>query len=193
MAIQVFVAHTRRDEEFCDIFDRACARVGIKAFRSEFEKIKFPAWETIRDAIRASRVLFLLIGKELVKAQMSGEPSWAYTQNWIAYEIGVACERGMDIWVICDDVRINFPVPYLSNYLPISLRRKEVFDFFLTILREYLQHKKLEFPHRKYGLWCPHQDCQIRFNLWINAEPSGMAVCPHCLREIVLSEKLPSG
>jgi hypothetical protein len=191
MAIKVFVSHTQKDEDFCDIFDRACARVGIDAFRSEFEKIELPAWQTIRNEIRASRVLFLLIGKELVKAQMSGDPSWAYTQNWIAYEIGVACEREMDVWVICDDVKINFPVPYLSNYLPESLQHREVFDFFVEILKVYTQYKKLEFPDKKYGLWCPNQSCQIPFNLWISAEPSDMVICPHCLKQIVFTEKFP--
>ena len=72
MAVQVFVSHTQKDVEFCDIFDRACARVGGRAFRSEFEKIEVPAWQTIRDAIRSSCALFLLVGKELVNAQASG-------------------------------------------------------------------------------------------------------------------------
>ena len=63
MAVQVFVSHTQKDVEFLDIFDRACARVGIKAFRSEFENIELPAWKTIRNEIRKSRVLFLLVGK----------------------------------------------------------------------------------------------------------------------------------
>ena len=36
----VFVSHTKRDAEFCDAFDRVCARVGIRAFRSEFEKLR---------------------------------------------------------------------------------------------------------------------------------------------------------
>ena len=36
---QVFVSHTKKDEKFCDAFDRVCARVGIIAFRSEFEKM----------------------------------------------------------------------------------------------------------------------------------------------------------
>jgi hypothetical protein len=191
MAIQVFYSHTQKDVEFCDIFDRACARVPIKAFRSEFEKIDLPAWQTIRNEIRASQVLFLVVGKELVKAQMSGDPSWAYTQNWISYEIGVACEREMDVWVICDDVKINFPVPYLSNYLPVSLRHREVFDFFVGILKVYIWTKKLEFPDKKYGFWCPNPDCQIPFNLWIPAEPNDKIVCPHCLQQAVFNEKFP--
>ena len=38
MAIQVFVSHTQRDEEFCDIFDREIKREGylIKNGKSAF-------------------------------------------------------------------------------------------------------------------------------------------------------------
>lgn len=32
-----FESHTKLDADFCDVFDRACARVGIDAFRSEYE------------------------------------------------------------------------------------------------------------------------------------------------------------
>ena len=40
----IFVSHSKRDVEYCDVFDRAVARVGIRAFRSEFETITPPAW-----------------------------------------------------------------------------------------------------------------------------------------------------
>ena len=189
MAVQVFVSHTQRDIEFCDIFDRACARVGIRAFRSEFERLEFPAWETIRKEIRASRVLFLLIGKELVKAQISGDPSWAYTQNWIAFEIGVACERGIDVWVVCDDVPINFPVPYLNNYLPVSLQHKEVFDYFTEVLRIYAQGVKTTFPNPQDVVECPYQaDCKGVYNLPMQIQAGGRIICPQCLREVEFPE-----
>jgi len=45
---QIFLSHTKQDKDFCDYFDSICARVGIQAFRSEFETIEPPAWATIR-------------------------------------------------------------------------------------------------------------------------------------------------
>ena len=63
---QIFISHTKKDEEFCDIFDRIVARVGIKAFRSEFEAISAPPWKTIKKAMNKSMVLFFLVGKKLV-------------------------------------------------------------------------------------------------------------------------------
>lgn len=69
MAYQVFISHTKDDIEFCDRFDRACARVGLRAFRSEFETIKVPQWETIKEAMENSIAMFLLVGKQLVAHQ----------------------------------------------------------------------------------------------------------------------------
>lgn len=48
MVIQLFMSHTKLDKNFCDRFDIMAARVGVKVFRSEFEKIKPPAWSTIK-------------------------------------------------------------------------------------------------------------------------------------------------
>jgi hypothetical protein len=189
MAVQVFVSHTQQDVEFCDIFDRACARVGIKAFRSEFEKVDLPAWQTIRNAIRESQALFLLIGKKLVKAQSLHDPTWEHTQNWIAYEIGVACERGMDVWVICDDVKINFPVPYLNNYLTVSLRNKQSFDYFVTILRKYVAGMKTTFPDKDFVVECPYTtDCKGIYNLNVRLKPGKGIICPQCLRRMIFKK-----
>lgn len=122
--IQLFMSHTKLDKDFCNRFDIAAARVGIKVFRSEFEKIKPPAWKTIKRQMDASSAMFLLVGKKLVNAQKASEKNvklrkeWKHTQNWIAYEVGLACERGIDVWVWCDvGANINFPVPYLNNYV----------------------------------------------------------------------------
>ena len=122
MVVQLFMSHTKLDKDFCDRFEIVAVRVGVKVFRSEFEEIKPPAWKTIKEQMDASSAMFLLVGKQLVKAQAASEKDpklreeWKHTQNWIAYEIGLACERGIDVWVYCDHVKINFPVPYLNNY-----------------------------------------------------------------------------
>ncbi len=193
MAIQVFYSHTQKDVEFCDIFDRACARVPIKAFRSEFEKMDLPAWQTIRNAIRNSQALFLLVGKKLVKAQSLHDPTWEHTQNWIAFEIGVACERGIDVWVVCDDVKINFPVPYLNNYLTVSLRNKQSFDYFVTILRKYAAGLKTTFPDAdpRFVIKCPYEDCKATYNLPVQLAPDAVKICPQCLRTMRFPKGLP--
>jgi len=191
MTYQLFVSHTQKDMKFCDEFDRACARVGIRAFRSEFETIEVPAWQSIREAMRKSRALFLLVGHELVASQASPyqQETWKYTQNWIAYEIGLACERGIDVWVVCDEgVGINFPVPYFNNYEPFGLGPGPSFDFMRSILSLYSQGLTFQFGTLNRGVRCPYAGCQVEFNLHAELQPTQTIICPQCLRVIVFNE-----
>ncbi len=183
MAYQIFVSHTKEDVEFCDMFDRACARVGLKAFRSEFETIQLPQWKTIKEAMDKSIAMFLLVGKQLVAHQASPTPDWKYTQNWIAYETGLACERGIDVWVYCDNVDINFPVPYFNNYALYGMRERENFEVLKGILTRYNSGETFPAPTWGRGTYCSHKECGIKFNLH-SALPAGTTIkCPQCLRD----------
>ena len=51
---QIFISHTQKDKKYCDSFDRIVARVGIKAFRSEFENVPIHPWKIIREEMRRS-------------------------------------------------------------------------------------------------------------------------------------------
>lgn len=62
--------------------------------------------------------------------------NWKHTQNWIAYEIGIASERLKDVWVLCDDVEINFPVPCLNNY---------------ALRRDFDPNKKISYDYSRIG------------------------------------------
>jgi len=95
---QIFLSHTKKDKEFCDLLDRRifARNAQIEGIRSEFEEIGKPEWKTIKDKINKSCALFFLVGKELFKEMgKSHTPpterenlqgtDWHYTQNWIAY------------------------------------------------------------------------------------------------------------
>ena len=181
---QVFMSHTKKDRQFCNEFDRICARVGIRAFRSEDEDILKPAWKTIRDEMNKSIAMFVLIGEELVKSQDLNDPEWRYTQNWIAYEIGLACQVGIDVWAICDDVLINFPIPYINNYLTVSLKHKPAFDYLRDVLREYKIGQTFSYPYENFDIICPYDDCKMEFNFHVELEPEGKIRCPQCLRDM---------
>ena len=179
--------------DFCDAFDRVCARVGIKCFRSEFEAISPPAWKTIKEVLNSSAALFFLVGNELVTSQDYNDPEWRYTQNWIAYEIGLACQLGIDVWAICDDVLINFPMPYISNYLTVSLKQRPAFDYLRSILEGYKRGEVFPFPYvdaldKNLGVTCPYANCQAEFNLHVALQPDQKIICPQCLRDIVFLE-----
>lgn len=188
----VFISHTKKDDEFCDIFDRIVARVGIKAFRSEFEAIPSPPWKTIKKAMNKSVALFFLVGKKLVESQELNEPEWRYTQNWIAYEMGLACQIPIDVWAICDDVQINFPMPYVNNYVPLSLRHKHIFDYIRGILEAYKRRQIFAVPYRPdpmspihFAVRCPHKNCGMEFNLHVEFQVGDKIRCPQCLGDII--------
>lgn len=184
-ATRVFLSHTKLDKDFCDKFDNICSNVGMKRFRSEFAEIDKPPWRTIKEQLGKSRALFLLIGKELVNRQASQyNPDWKFTQNWISYEVGIAHQRNIDIWVVCDSVQINFPVPYFNNYVPFGLDPGASMGYMNAVLETYL--RGLSFPiSRKpdsITLQCP--SCSIQFNLHATLETEAVIICPHCLKGI---------
>jgi len=186
---QIFVSHTQLDKEFCDTFDRVCARVGIKAFRSEFETIGIPAWETIKKAMSQSIAMFLLVGKQLTTQQANNPPEWKHTQNWIAYETGLACQKGIDVWVFCDaGVEINFPVPYFNNYALFGLGSKGNFDFMKGILTHYSNGNTYAAPFPGRAIHCPYNNCGIKFNLHSKLDPGTSIPCPQCLQPMHFNE-----
>jgi len=199
MVVQLFMSHTKLDKAFCDKFDVAAARVGVRVFRSEFETIKPPAWKTIKKQMELSSAMFLLVGKKLVEAQAASNRSvkardaWKHTKNWIAYEVGLACQRGIDVWVICDDVDINFPVPYLNNYA-LNLESIEEdgsidkIGLIRWILEEYSKGKSFPFGIGGRGDTCVYEDCLAQYNLHSQVEKNGEVVCPTCLRTNVYPE-----
>lgn len=199
MQHQIFVSHTKFDADFFNFLDSAEARLGkIRLYRSEYEKIGSLPWLVIMEELDKSDALFLLIGKELVKAQTAADTSptarekWKHTQNWIAYEIGIASKKMMDVWVLCDDVEINFPVPYLNNY---ALHRD--FDLYKRILGDYSKGKK--YPSwslaltpslvraKRTAVRCPYDKCGVVFNLHSSVRKGEIYKCPSCLNPIQMN------
>jgi hypothetical protein len=191
--VQAFISHTKKDKDFCDIIDKAIKDVGFKRFRASFEEIQRPEWKSIQNEMNKSNVLILAVGEELVKNQSLHNEDWHFTQNWIAYEIGLASERELDIWVICDDVKINFPVPHLTFYLPYSLRRKEVRKKFNWHFTLYQTNQRMPYPlTEEQMVWCivcPY--CHNEYNLYANIPKGQTIVCPTCLNELYFNYDFP--
>jgi hypothetical protein len=135
-----------------------------------------------------SIAMFLLVGKQLVAHQASLSPDWKYTQNWIAYETGLACERGIDVWVCCDDVDINFPVPYFNNYAIGGLDSKDNFEYIKDVLTTYNNGKTYSMPIWDISTRCPYENCGIGFNLHSTLPVNTTIKCPQCLRDMVFEK-----
>jgi hypothetical protein len=115
------------------------------------------------------------MGSELVKLAKPNRKneSWKYTQNWIAFEIGIACEKEIDVWAISDGVPINFPMPYLNNYFPADPNLDEKYPG---------DDKAFQVPYNDdanntHGIKC--RNCGAEFNLHKHI---GEMVCPQCLK-----------
>ena len=192
MMAGVFLSHTKLDKDFCNKFDNICSNVGVRRFRSEFAQIDKPPWRTIKEQLNKSRALFLLVGKELVSQQASQyNPDWKFTQNWISYEVGIAHQRNIDIWVVCDSVQINFPVPYFNNYVPFGLELESM-EYMNTVLQTYLQGGNFRISYRPDSITQSCPSCGIEFNLHATLDTGDIIICPHCLSGIKFNQPFSS-
>ena len=188
----LFLSHTKLDENFCNRFDRAAAREGIKIYRSEFEEIESPPWKTIKNEIEKSNALFLIVGNELIQAQEKSDlyaherEKWKFTQNWISYEVGVACQKGIDVWVVCDSLDINFPVPYVTNYEIHGLQAEgELLNWYRNVFKTYNDGSSypLGVFFNKFRIACPYETCGTIVNFFSIMPIGSTTKCPSCLRD----------
>jgi hypothetical protein len=194
---KIFLSHTKKDKKLCDDFCVIASTVGIQVFRSELEKIQLPAWTTIKAEINASTALFFIGGPNLYTSQKINEPGWKYTQNWIAFEIGIACQREIDVWAINYGLMINFPMPYISNYCVTSfdfIQHEATLNYIKYILEYYKAGKHFYLPYydekgRSHVVVCPFDKCGAVFNFHTTLRNWKFFRCPQCLRPILSPKK----
>lgn len=127
---QIFVSHSKLDKKIVASFDRIFARTGVKAMFMEFEQIRSPEWNSIRNAVNDSEAVFLLLGENV--------RSSIYTQNWISFEVGLSCALGKEVWVFEQaDSHIDFPIPYLTDYMIYDLEVKDHFEYVKSVIERY--------------------------------------------------------
>ncbi len=197
---QIFVSHTKKDKDAYNKLDAVFARLPISAYRAEFENIEPPAWIEIKKAMDASMAMFLLVGPELSKNQSSMESVWRYTQNWIAYEIGLASQRGIDVWCVCIGSMINFPMPYANNYFYAKdlFEKSDDFNHLREIIKSYSDGTHFSHPFKNqfgesFGLICPFENCKLQFNLHTRQCIKSHIRCPQCNHYIGFPDGFPGG
>lgn len=111
---QIFVSHSKRDTKIRTFFDQIFARTGVKSECMEFEDMPPPHWNEIDKQIQDSLATFLVLGPNVKNSD--------HTQNWIAFEVGLSCAHKKHVWVFEQmDSKINFPIPYVTDYMPYIL------------------------------------------------------------------------
>jgi len=79
----IFISHSRMDRPIVQDFENIFARTNLRAHLLEFEAYRVPPWADICAKVTASAAVFVLLGP--------GVKGSAYTQNWVAWETGLAC------------------------------------------------------------------------------------------------------
>ncbi len=118
---QIFISHSGNDKEILDRVLEHFDDTGVKPVLMEKEKwsrMGKPNWIWIKAEIEKSKALFVVLTQGVV--------SKPWTQNWVAFEIGVAaeCNPPKSVYVIREE-DIDFPVPYLDHYLPYPVGWKD--------------------------------------------------------------------
>lgn len=185
--IQIFVSHSQYDNDIRASFDTVFARTGVKSVCIEFEQIYPPAWQAIKNEISASATVFLLLGPNI--------RSSIHTQNWVAFEVGLACAFGKDVWVFeQDNSYIEFPIPYLTDYMIYNLDDPHHFDYVRSIIEGYANpiyllpfgvdnRTKRNIPKGMLTT-CPHRNCGSHYALHTDIKNFS---CPSCRQQIYTS------
>jgi hypothetical protein len=122
LARQIFFSHSGKDREIVDAILKSFDGTGVRPLLMEDVQYDVQLneeanWRWIRRQIQKSEALFVILSKGLIARE--------HTQNWVAYEIGVAagCEPPKPVFVITGE-KVEFPVPYLNHFFPYSIANR---------------------------------------------------------------------
>ena len=178
---QIFVSHSRYDteirKEFSEVF--AVAR-GASPIYMEFEEFFPPAWEKIRHEIYLSEALFVLLGPNIHKT--------IHTQNWVAFEVGLACAFGKEVWVFEQaGSYVEFPIHYLTDYSIYDLKDRTHFKYLRKVIKGYGKPNPVFPPFKNHRVkrdipigmltTCCYNNCGSSFLLHTKIESFN---CPSC-------------
>lgn len=170
--VQIFVAHSQYDKDIRASFDTIFARTGVKSVCMEFERVSLPAWQEIKNAINTSETVFLLLGTNVRRS--------SHTQNWIAFEVGLSCAFDRRVWVFEQmDSKIDFPIPYVTDYLLYRLDDDIHFNYVKRIIEGYGDNENSLHPKKKIpvGLLTQCRHCHLEFSIH---QTIGSYYCPSC-------------
>jgi hypothetical protein len=190
--IRVFLSHSKEDPRM-RFFERACSLAGVELREMELETPEFPPWKSIWREIASSEILFVSLSEPLMKLD------YRHTQNWIDYEVGLACARGLPVWVFEPfETPVNFPVPYCTHSWRLSHDDVENVKWLkseLELMRErgVARFGLHPFPKARHdgnpAIRCPNGRCGLEF---FQMNLSGDFFCPSCRQLLHRSESPPS-
>ncbi|GAH85935.1 unnamed protein product, partial [marine sediment metagenome] len=128
---KVFITHSRHDAPILTHITELVKTVGVEPILYQYEYMHTAtAWQEIRDDIRRSHAVFVVLSNNL--------NSSAHTQNWVGWEVGVACAFNKRVWVFEELYRtVSFPIPYLTDYVAYELSNPQLRQLISAVARGY--------------------------------------------------------
>ncbi len=128
---KVFVTHSRHDAPILAHITKLVEIVGVEPILYQYDyRHTTTAWQEIRDDIQRSHALFVVLSNNL-----SSSP---HTQNWVGWEVGVACAFHKRVWVFEELNRsVSFPIPYLTDYVPYDLSSPQLRQLISAVASGY--------------------------------------------------------
>ncbi len=178
---QIFISHSRYDEDIRKYFDEIFAGTTVKAIRLEFEEFKEPPSKFILKSIRYSDAIFVLLGPNITRSPA--------TPIWVGFETGVGASKEVvcPIWVFepIQHVPIPFPVPFLHHYVPYDPNSSDHRKYITSIVRGYQNpiplFRMFTVPKGRAQVTCPYEDCGMSYILHT---PIDEIHCPACRQKI---------
>lgn len=145
----------------------------------EFEDIKPPPYQTIKNFVNESDALFVLLSEQLLRK--------SHTASWVSFEIGLAAnwrspylipriiQDRIDVYVFEPYQNpIDYAVPYCTYYTLYSGSIEEI-----KFLRKLIENAP--FHNMGVPLKCPYDNCGIEFKLLTDIIEFK---CPSCRRTV---------
>ena len=179
--LPVFISHSKDDPNL-DVFHRALS--GVQPIWMEYETIEKPEWKTIAQKVDEASSMFVILNKIL------DDDNYQHTRNWVAFEVGLACKKGINVWVFEPiKEKIDFVVPYFTHHCKFVPDKENVDEikFLKTIFGLLGELSTFEAKWSlKYKTKCPN--CEIEFIIF---PTGGEFTCPACRThlEIIMPRK----
>lgn len=208
----IFVTHSRHDAPILEHIVGLIRSVNVEPILYLYDPMNTTtAWEEIRNDIRRSRALFVVLSNNL-----SSSP---HTQNWVGWEVGVACAFNRRVWVFEElHHTVSFPIPYFTDYVPYDLYDPRLRELISAVAAGYKLEPQFgsivglgalggllfNVPGLVVGavigsivgqprqepyinLMCYHLDCKTQFKMyvWLNSFE-----CPACRRLLRFDQRV---
>jgi hypothetical protein len=186
---KIFLSHSKHDREILNFFMASFGLVdGIVPQVIEFEELQAPPWAYIRDEMMKSKAIFILLGENVVKTNI-------HTQNWISFEVGLACALNKEVWVFEQiNVDVHFPIPYLHYYFQYDPSNDNTMKKIREIIKIYSDIPEGEqFSTDGIILTCPADSCRVEFRIPLfegRLVLPSIISCPACRRKIKFRDDL---